>query len=168
MIETLQRLREKYPRWGKYKRVVLLRAEGIETSAATVGRIIAFLKRTGRLIEPRGRPISARRRRRQRPYAVRKPKEYLPRLPGDLVQVDTLDIRPLPGVSLKQFTARDVVSCWDVLAVHQRATASAAARFIDTIQARMPFPIRAFQKTHAQRCGRKGPAHAHRGVLRGL
>ncbi|HEU65720.1 MAG TPA: hypothetical protein ENN57_03525 [Chloroflexi bacterium] len=28
---------------------------------------------------------------------------------GDLVQLDTLDIRPLPGEVLKQFTARDVI-----------------------------------------------------------
>ncbi len=34
------------------------------------------------------------------------------REPGDLVEVDTLNIRPLPGVVLKQFTARDVVSRW--------------------------------------------------------
>jgi hypothetical protein len=35
--------------------------------------------------------------------------------PGDLVQVDTLDVRPLPGLVFKQFTARDVESRWDVL-----------------------------------------------------
>ena len=28
-----------------------------------------------------------------------------------------MDIRPLPGVVLKQFTARDEVSRWDVLVV---------------------------------------------------
>jgi len=30
--------------------------------------------------------------------------------PGDLVEVDTLDVRAVPGVGFKQFTARDVVS----------------------------------------------------------
>ncbi len=30
--------------------------------------------------------------------------------PGDLVQPDTSDIRPLPGVAVKQFTARDAIS----------------------------------------------------------
>ena len=42
--------------------------------------------------------------------------------PGDMVQVDTLDLWPLPGVILKHFTARDMVSL-DVLEVHTRATA---------------------------------------------
>ena len=44
--------------------------------------------------------------------------------PGDLVQVDTLDVRPVPGVVLKHFTARDIVSRWDVLEAHTRATAT--------------------------------------------
>ena len=44
---------------------------------------------------------------------MRKPKEYRATQPGDIVQVDTLDVRPLPGVVLKHFTARDVVCRWD-------------------------------------------------------
>ncbi len=78
-----------------------------------------------------------------RPYAVRKPKDYRPRAPGDLVQVDTADLRLSPGVTYKHFTARDVVSRWDVLDVAHRATAQPAARFLDTLQQRMPFPVRA-------------------------
>jgi len=50
-----------------------------------------------------------------------------------------------PGVVLKQFTARDMVSRWDVLAVHPRATSSAATLFLDTLQRRLPFPVRALQ-----------------------
>ncbi len=79
------------------------------------------------------------------PCAIRKPKTYLAKRPGDIVQVDTLDLRPLPGVVLKHFTARDVVSRWDVLEVHTRATAKAAASFLDAIEARAPFPVRAIQ-----------------------
>ena len=55
--------------------------------------------------------------------------------PGDLVQLDTLDVRPLPGVILKQFTARDVVSRWDVVEVRTRATANTATDFLSTLQA---------------------------------
>ena len=35
----------------------------------------------------------------------------------------TADIRLVPGMVYKHFTARDVVSRWDVLEVSQRATA---------------------------------------------
>ncbi len=65
--------------------------------------------------------------------------------PSDLVQVDTLDVRPVPGVVLKHFAARDIVSRWDVLEAHTRATATASAGFLDRLVARMHFPVRAIQ-----------------------
>ena len=51
----------------------------------------------------------------------------------------------MPGVTIKQVTARDVVSRWDVLEAHTRATATLAAGFLDTLCARLPFPLRALQ-----------------------
>ena len=138
-------LREQWPRWGKDKLVVLLRRRGLKVSTSMVGRILARLKARGVLKEPLRSGISARKRLWQRPYAVRKPKGYEVYAPGDLVQVDTLDVRPLPGVVLKQFTARDVISRWDVVEAHTRATATTAKAFLETLQARMPFPVRAIQ-----------------------
>ena len=145
LIQAVQRLRETYPRWGKDKLVVLLKRQGRTVSTSTVGRILTYLKKQGRLLEPLRHAISARKRRPARPYATRKPPDYVPRHPGDLVQLDTLDLRPVPGVLLKQFTARDVVSRWDVLEAHHRATAQLTSEFIKTLQQRMPFPLRAFQ-----------------------
>jgi putative transposase len=145
LVQAVKRLRETYPRWGKDKLVVLLRREGFSASTSTVGRILSNLKQHGRLVEPRRFRISARKRRLSRPYAIRKPSDYIPRHPGDLIQLDTLDLRPIPGVILKQFTARDVISRWDVLEAHYRATAQSALIFLHTLQTRMPFPIRAFQ-----------------------
>lgn len=110
-----------------------------------VGRILSNLKARGVLKEPRLTGISTRKPVWRRPYAVRKPKGYAVKGPGDLVQVDTLDVRPLPGVVLKHFTARDMVSRWDVVEAHTRATATTAAGFLDALQARMPFPLRAIQ-----------------------
>ena len=49
------------------------------------------------------------------PYAIRKPKDYAVDQPGDLVQIDTLDIHPFPNIHLKNFPARDVISRWDVI-----------------------------------------------------
>lgn len=144
LVMAVKHLREQYPRWGKDKLVVLLREQGYMTSASTVGRVLRYLKRRGVLVEPVRRVISATRRWR-RPYAIRKPKDYKPLEPGDLVEVDTLDIRPLPGVLLKQFTARDVISRWDVIEARSRATARTAMEFIETVQKRMPFQVRAVQ-----------------------
>lgn len=61
------------------------------------------------------------------------------------MQVDTLDIRPLPGIVFKQFTSRDVISKWDVIEAGSRATAKTAKEFIETMQRRMPFKIKAIQ-----------------------
>jgi transposase len=145
LVEAVQRLREKYPRWGKDKLVVLLDRCGSRTSASTVGRILKRLKGRGVLREPLGNCISAKKRRRVRAYAVRKPKDYQANLPGELVQIDTLDVRPLPGVALKHFTARDVISRWDVVEVHGRAIPTRRDSFLKTLEARMPFPVKAIQ-----------------------
>lgn len=138
-------LREQYPRWGKDKLVVLLRRQGWSLSTSMVGRILTRLKASGVLREPPRLGVSARRRRRLRPYALRKPKGYQVHHPGDLVQVDTLDVRPLPGLVLKHFTARDVICRWDVVEAHTKATANSARTFLDTLQERMPFPVKALQ-----------------------
>ncbi|MGH9480640.1 MAG: helix-turn-helix domain-containing protein [Terriglobales bacterium] len=139
-------LRRQYPPWGKDKLAVLLARQGRALSVSMVGRILAQAKRQRRLTEPIRQGVSpSRRHPRPRPWAVRKPKAYQPARPGDLAEVDTLDLRPLPGLVLKQFTARGVVSRWDVLEVRSRATSTTAAQFLTTLQARMPFPTRALQ-----------------------
>ena len=144
--EKVLTLRLQFPRWGKDKLAVLLRRQQLPVSTSMVGRILTQLKRQGRLVEPPRTGVpGSRRALRPRPYAVRKPKQYAVSEPGDLVEVDTLDVRPVPGVIFKQFTARDVVSRWDVIQAHTRATAQTATQFLDTLQHRMPFPIRAVQ-----------------------
>jgi transposase InsO family protein len=139
------RLREKYPCWGKDKIVILVREEGFNCSTSMVGRILHRLKERGVLKEPVRNHVSAHRRGIRRPYAVRKPKGYKVAQPGELIQLDTLDIRPLPGVVLKHFTARDIISRWDVIDVYSRATANTAAHFLNKMEQRMPFTIRAIQ-----------------------
>jgi len=143
-VAAVQRLRERYPRWGKAKLQRLLAQEGIVLSVATVGRILAHLKRRGLLVEPpreRLRPHA----RHTRPYAIRKPKGLHPTQPGDLVQIDTMQLRPLPGVVRYHFTAVDVVSRWNVLGVRSRASAGTAEAFLAEVLTRMPFPVRAIQ-----------------------
>src|SRR6185437_2920522 len=146
LANTVLALRLQFPRWGKDKLVILVRGRGYQVSTSMVGRILHRLKQRGLLIEPQRSGVTASRSHpRPRPWAVRKPKEYQPSQPGDLVQVDTLEVRPLLGVTLKQFTARDVISRWDVCEVHRRATATAATTFLETLLKRMPFPVRALQ-----------------------
>lgn len=142
---VVRQLRTQNPRWGKEKLTPLLQAQGWTVSVSMVGRILTHLKATGQLRETRAPGVTVLRRTVVRPYAMRKPKDYQVSRPGDLVQVDTMDLRPLPGVMLKQFTARDLVSRWDVLSVGTQATAAAATRFLEALLTRSPFPIRALQ-----------------------
>jgi len=144
-IEAVRLLREQYPRWGKDKIKVLLERQDIQLSASTVGRILHYLKAHNRICEPLPNPISAKKRSRKRPYAVRKPAAYQAKLPGDIVEVDTLDVRPLPGVAFKHFSAYDVVSRWNVVNIYRQATAASAKRFLDDMANRMPISIKAIQ-----------------------
>ena len=145
LVAAVLRLREEYPCWGKDKLVVLLHEQGYQVSTSMVGRIIRRLKDLGVLKEPIRNHVSARKRVLKRPYAIRKPKDYVVAQPGDLIQLDTMDIRPLPGVALKHFTARDIISRWDVIEVYTRATAITAAHFLDKLERSMPFPLGAIQ-----------------------
>ncbi len=145
LADRVLALRRQYPRWGKDKLAVLLRREGRRVSVSMVGRILSRLKQRAVLHDPPRLRARLLRGGRGRRYAVRKPRAWTVRQPGDLVEVDTLELRPRPGVVLKQFTARDVVSRWDVIEAHGRATSALAAQFLDTLLERMPFPLRALQ-----------------------
>lgn len=142
--QAVRDLRNQHPRYGKAKLVYLLRKTGIRLSESAIGRILASLKRRRLLIEPHA--VRERTRRRQRPYATRLPKDQRqPTEPGQLIQLDTMHLRPLPGVERRQFSAIDVVSRCAVLGVRASATAGTATAFLEELCDRMPVPIRAIQ-----------------------
>ena len=137
-------MRTRYPRSGKAKLRVLLGGQGIVLAESTIGRILASLRRRELLIEPRS--VRAQHPKPARPYATRVPKDKRqPTVPGELVQLDTVHLRPLPGLERRQFTAVDVVSRCAVVGVRSQATAGTAAAFLDELVARMPFPVQAIQ-----------------------
>jgi putative transposase len=143
-ILAVKAIRDRYPSWGKAKLRVLLAREGLLLTVSMIGRILSYLRRRGQLPQPRRR-ISARKRWRARPYAIRKPKDYQVEAPGDLVELDTLDIRPKPWSQLKHFSAHDVISRYGVVELHERATAKTATQALHAILERMPFAVKAIQ-----------------------
>lgn len=144
-VAAVRAAREAHPRWGKAKLAVVLAREGVGVSASTVGRILTHLKARRVLVEP-PRKRAYPHARHPRPYATRRPKGSPPAtVPGDLVQLDTVQLRPLPGVTHYQFTAVDVVSRTCVVGVHTVATAATATAFLATLRARFPFPVRTIQ-----------------------
>jgi len=142
--QAVRRLREAHPRAGKAKLRVLLAREQLALCESTIGRILRSLRTRKLLIEPHG--VRVRQRRALRPYAERVPKDKrTPTQPGALIQLDTMHLRPLPGVERRQFTAIDVVSRCAVLGVRSSATASTAAAFLNELCARLPVPVQAIQ-----------------------
>src|SRR3972149_21723 len=67
---------------------------GGEEGAGGVGRILTCLRQRGALTAPVLWRVKRRRGTAGRPWALRKPKDYAVEKPGDLVQLDTLDLRP--------------------------------------------------------------------------
>jgi transposase InsO family protein len=141
---AVRQARERYPRWGKDKLAVVLKREGTVLSVSMVGRILGDLKRRQVLVEPKATRLRPHARH-ARPYATRKPKAFPVAAPGDLVQLDTMHLTPVPGIERRHFSAVDVVSRWSVTGVRARATAGTASDFLDELVARSPFPIKALQ-----------------------
>ena len=145
--KRIRELREQYPRWGKDKLAVLLRREAIEISATTVGRVINRLKARGLLVEPVNMTMAKRARKRgwKPRYATRKPKGYKIQGPGDLVEVDTLQVKLIPNEIRYQFSARDVVVKFDGLRAYRSQTSVKASHFLQYLQKKFPFKIKAIQ-----------------------
>jgi transposase InsO family protein len=143
-VLAVHRLREQYPYMGKAKLQRLLQAEGIELSVSMVGRILYRLKRSGTLHEP---PRLRRRRgqSQRRPHAIRKPKDHVITHPGDLVQIDTLDVAIAPNRRLLQLSAVDVVSRWSAAEVRSGKAALTMRDSVIRMQQRLPFAIQAIQ-----------------------
>ena len=144
--ERIRRIRRDFPAWGRGKITAILRREGHNISAATVGRLIRDMVAHGRMA-----PVSAftqgsrRQRRTHRPHAVRIRGPLMARRPGQAVQVDTLTATLCPGRAVKHFTAVDRRSRWGSAMAATSATASSTARFLDKLIATAPFRIEAVQ-----------------------
>ena len=147
LAAAVERLRLDHPMWGKEKLGPILRKQGFVTSNATVGRVIGALIRRGTVqpVPALIRKVAARTAPRKRPHAIRKPKTVTFEKPGDVVQIDTLSIYPLPGVSIKHFNAYDPFAKWTVARPCKQATAKNAADFLDAVLKQMPDPVKAIQ-----------------------
>jgi transposase InsO family protein len=147
VVERILALRQRYPRWGKDKLAVLVRREGLKVSTSTVGRVMKRLRERGILVEPLNvRLAKLNRKRRWKPrYAMRKPKDYAIDAPGDLVQVDTVQLRFREGDIRYQFSSRDAISRWDISRAYRKATSITAMMFLEYMEKKFPFPVRAIQ-----------------------
>jgi transposase InsO family protein len=147
IVDRILALRRTYPRWGKDKLAILLKREGLQCSASTVGRVMKRLRDRGVLVEPLNVRLAreARKRRWKPRYAMRKPKGYRIDAPGDLIQVDTIQIRFANSEIRYQFSSRDAISRWDCARAFRKASSFTAAIFLEYMERKFPFPVRAVQ-----------------------
>jgi putative transposase len=144
-IEAVLRVRNQYPAWGKEKIRVVLAREDIRLSSSMIGRILTHLRVRNLLREPVRRPRRSWKRAHPRPWARRKPREFVALFPGDLVQVDTKDVRPIPGKVFKQLTLVDVVSRYGAAEIGVGAKALTMADYLDRMLERLPFQVAGIQ-----------------------
>jgi len=149
LAQAVAAARADNPMWGKRKIAVLMRREGFQTSASTVGRILASLVARGAIVPVpvlRRRPAARRFRfsARER-YARRLPKGRKAKSPGELVQIDTLFVNVRPDAAIKHFTAYDPVAKWTIGRVATRASAASATALLDQLIAEAPFRVRGIQ-----------------------
>lgn len=154
--------------WGKRKIAVLLRREGLNVSVSTIGRILTHLVERGAVVpvpilrrRPSGRRI---RLTTQERYARRLPKGRKAKMPGELVQIDTLFVNIRPDKAIKHFTAYDPIAKWTVGRVSSEASATSAKSMLDKLLIEAPFPIRGiqvdggseFKSVFEQECEKRG------------
>ncbi len=66
-------------------------------------------------------------------------------LPGDLVQGDALDVRPIPGRIFKHLSLIDVTSRYGAAEIRVGATAATTTESLERMLHRLPFPVKALQ-----------------------
>lgn len=147
LVRAVERLRDDYPMWGRAKIGPLVRLEGFAVSDRTVGRIIAHLVARGRAqpVPIARKAAKTKRWTARRRHALRLPKGLKADAPGAIVQIDTVYVQIAPDCHVKHFTAYCPVAKWTVAKAFRRATAKAAALFLDKVLAEMPFPVKAIQ-----------------------
>jgi len=149
LLIEIEALRKQCPAWGRWPIWLTLKKQGRSVSERTVGRILHYLEKQGRVESVASFLAQSRRgkvrRKTKRPYARRKPRGYAASSPGDLVQVDTLTVALGPGETVKHFSAIDLATRFSLAEVHTRATANLAAGFLAYLIIQAPFPIRAIQ-----------------------
>ncbi len=148
-VQRVEEARRRYPMWGKRKIAVLLRREGVALSVSTAGRILARLVARGAIApvpllrrKPPGRRIRYTAEQR---YARRLPKGRKAKVPGELVQIDTLFINIRPDEAIKHITAYDPVAKWTAAHVARYLKASGPKALLDKIIETAPFKISGIQ-----------------------
>lgn len=145
--ELVLAMRKKYPLWGKEKIAVMIkRTYNQIVSASTVGRIIKKFVAKGKL-----KPVTfyygkkEKRRRLFNGHAQQWVRGMKSKMPGELVQIDHMDIKLINGAHVKHFQAICPITKIAVEQAYNRATSDIASNFLQLIIQQMPFKVQSLQ-----------------------
>jgi putative transposase len=139
-------MRHRYPFWGKQKLAIMIKRELKTTiSPSTIGRILKKALSKGKIKsvafyfgtkEFKPRTFNG--------HAKRLPTGAKPQKPGELLQVDHMQIK-LEGIIIKHFKAICPVTKIVVEQAYTSATSTIAAEFLQFMTAQFPFTISSIQ-----------------------
>lgn len=141
-------LRRKYPLFGKYKIVVLLkRLFNTYMSASSVGRVLKrlLLRKVIQSVQFYFGRTRIKRKRIFNRHAQRWHYGMKSEYPGHMVQVDHMTISMGAGYSIKQFTAICPFTRLSVEQAYNRATSKTAKEFLNYMCNELPFKIDSIQ-----------------------
>ena len=149
IVDFIVRIRKKYPRLGKEKIQALLSEAGLTViSVSTVGRIIADLKRDGRIAKRVRVSYYAKTDRFIERKTVRKEKVrrkgYHPNNPGDLLQADTV-VKFVNGLRKHIVTAIDISTGFAFAYAYKGHSSATTRDFFWKLEAVSPFAIKHVQ-----------------------
>ena len=146
LVRAIIQLRTEHPRLGKEKlRPLLLGLGFVVPSVSTLGRILGDLRATKQLPNPHRLRFDARtgkfhERPRKQVYKRRK-SGYVPRVPGDLVALDTV-ITILNGRRRYTVTAIDLTSRFAFAWTYSSGSSRSAADLLEKFRSVAPFTVR--------------------------
>lgn len=160
IVSETVKLKKQYPAWSKYKIQILLKRNGLMTSASTVGRIF----KRKRLINKK---ISQKRRKAALHPRARFPRGFRISSPGDMIQMDTKHINLIGSRKIYQFTAIDVLTKQRILRYYSSLASRNGADFLKNCLVEFPFKIKnvqtdngpEFLKDFDKLCQAKGIPH---------
>lgn len=141
-ILAVKKLRTLYPYYSKYKLAVILkRDQGIILSASTVGRII---KKHNLFFKTKYPSQKKRYASKQAIERLHLPRDYVIKMPGDLIESDTKHL-PFLGKKRYAFVAIDCVGKGVVIRLAASSSSLKNAILIEAAREAFPFPIKAWE-----------------------
>lgn len=146
LISHILKIRQAEPMYGKEKIKRELEKEGVKVSVTTVGRVITSLIKSGKIENIKrkvGKNMGYRKEQRKR-YAERIRKQK-PSTPGELIQIDHMELTLYNGLSIKEFRAVDPTTRISISRIYKRATAVNAREFLKEVRKELEFEIKSIQ-----------------------